>query len=303
MDSNGVSAYALTTPEYLQHRRVEQPWVIEPILPVGGSALIFGAPKAGKSYLALQMAAAITGETDEWLGFAACQRGVVLFVEVDVGKTMWQDQHCSILAEAGYPLEAVYHADRDMIPWPFDILQEECQAALRYLVATVKPLVVFIDTIRKIHTGDENDSGHMKEVTVAVQDCSSPAAVVYVGHSRKPKEDSGNDVRNEMRGSNYMTGEMDCNIQCLWRGKAMELAGRAVEDQRITTQRTPYLWERNEVDEQFKAQLACVMQDRTLVTARAKARELTRVSRKPEETCRSAVRRAMEVLGRGISQW
>src|SRR5574341_203175 len=163
--------FALTTPDYLKFESVEEPWVIDKILPLGGSAVIYGTQKVGKSFLALQMAAAVTGEVDSWMGFEAKERGVVLYLQLDVSKSMWQTVHCKGMLEAGFPLAGVYHADRDMLPWPFDILDPEHQDYLRALVQQLRPILVVVDTIRKVHLGNEDKSEVMQEVCTVLRAC------------------------------------------------------------------------------------------------------------------------------------
>src|SRR3954464_3156993 len=60
---------ALPLEDYLNLPVNNTPWIIEPLIPVGGIINLYGRPKLGKSFMAIDLARAIANGEDEWLEF------------------------------------------------------------------------------------------------------------------------------------------------------------------------------------------------------------------------------------------
>lgn len=297
-DASGATA--LLTPDYKELTAGEEQWIIDGMLAKGGSMLIHGNPKLGKSYLALQALAGITGESPDWLDYPIKEKGVGLYWQFDTPRGLWQTQHIFQMEKHGYPMEAVYHVDPPMMPegfWPVDVLKEEHLDYLHEVAEKVKPLVVVVDTVRKMHSLDEDKSHFMKDVYTNIKSAFAPSAVIFITHSRKPKEDTPDSAVNDVRGSSFASGDVDTLVKCV-KGRhgnySLKLEGRAIAEESVPMIRDPYLWFKKPKDDEFEAQLEQVLQDTFLHSLRMKARELARISHKNEETCRSIVRRRMK---------
>lgn len=277
------------TPDYLSLPCQPEHWLIEGIVTIGGAFSMFGAPKVGKSYLALQLAGAVAGEADQWMDFNVKSTGLVLYVQLDMPRSLWQREHLTIMRHAGYTLESVLHMDRQTLgeAWPLNIFDDEAQDLLAGEVALYQPSLVIIDTLRRVFRGDENDSDTMQRALDTLQKTVAPAALGVVGHSKKPNMDTGSDVIHDQRGSTAVPGAVDTLIQC--RKRSLGLAGRAIEEQIIKTERTPYLWQRREVD--LDAHIKVVLEDHALTSLRERARALAERTGRTEEACRSLLRR------------
>ena len=80
--SEAFAAPIVTAAELLQRNLAMRPVLIEGLLRRGELMSINAAPKVGKSYLALSLAAAVaTG--GEWLG-RRCKRGTVLLIDCEL---------------------------------------------------------------------------------------------------------------------------------------------------------------------------------------------------------------------------
>lgn len=228
--------------DYLALPRNPEAWIIENILPAEGSLNIFGYPKCGKSSLALQMADAIGDpKQDMFLGHAIKTHGPVAYVQVDTPRGLWAKQILTHYIPAGKVLNDVWFADALMVPYPFDILRKDCQDWLRTALEALKPVVLIVDTIREVHNGDENDSGHMKNVISTFYEVARPAALIFLSHARKKQENLELDLMSGSRGSNFVSGRMD-TVMCVGKDKVM-YQSRTMGETHIPVNRTPVLFE------------------------------------------------------------
>lgn len=295
--------------DYLALPRAPQTWLVEDVLPVGGSLLVYGDPKVGKSYAALQMACCLSTGS-EWLGFHVPVAVPVVYIQLDTPRTLWADR-VEKLGSAGHPIELVYQADRETLDtFPFDILNPEHFAkltvALKQLTikadsgdpVAVEPGVVIIDTIREAHSGDENDSTEMQEVIAHLDAAVKPAALVLVAHSRKSNPEVGYDLMNDNRGSNYIVGRMDAI--CRFSRESMRLTSRTMEEHSVKLERRDDgTWDLSKDETHLKA--LALLKSFPDTPIRELARSLHDATDKSESACRAILRRAKENLDRKLA--
>src|SRR5438874_371179 len=189
--------------DYLKLPRSPETWLVEGLLPVGGALLLFGDPKVGKSFAALQLACCLVSGV-EWLGFPIPQPQPVVYVQLDTPRTLWADR-VQQLGSSGHPVDAVHFADRETLGTnPFDILDPEHFKLLTTSLASIRPGAVIIDTLRESHSGDENDSTEMQSVVAHLDAAVKPAALILISHARKSNPEMGYSLMNDSRGSNYV---------------------------------------------------------------------------------------------------
>lgn len=235
----------LSGTDYLQLPRDPETWIVENLLPTGGSMLLYGDPKVGKSYAALQLGAAISAGVD-WLDFKIPQPAPVVYIQLDTPRSLWA-KRVDELTES-HAVEALWFGDRESLnAYPFDILNPEHFAtlttALRTITATsdeghpvhIDPGVVIIDTLREAHSGDENDSTAMQEVIAHLDAAVKPAALILISHARKSTADAGHDLMNDNRGSNYLVGRMDSIVR--FSKSSMRATSRTMEEHTVKLDR------------------------------------------------------------------
>jgi hypothetical protein len=191
----------------LEHLKAlpDQQWVIEDVIPENGLGFIYGAPASGKSFIALNLALALSYGAREWLGKPIKARGGVLYLAAEGSAGMknrihaWQ-QRADVSSD-----DAPFHLIRS--PMSFTSKDD-----IDRLVRTVEAIqfrtgpisIVFVDTVSRVLPGaDEN---MQKDMTVFIAACdalrtSSGATVLGVHHTGK----SG-----DMRGSTVLRGAGDC---------------------------------------------------------------------------------------------
>lgn len=212
---------------YLALPRPAETFLIDGLLPLGGAMLLYGDPKVGKSFAALQMSQAIVTGTD-WLGFAT-NPGKVLYIQLDTPRGLWM-YRMEQLIESGEELihPNLFIADRDSFDtWPFNILNPTHWQLLRSEVERISPDVVIIDTLKESHQLPENDNTDSQRVLAALTSATQPAAMVLIHHAKKTSWDQPNDTINGARGASYLAGRMDAI--CYMSPKTLKYVSRATE--------------------------------------------------------------------------
>lgn len=205
-----MPAYSIT--EYMTLPAPDTVWVWQGLVPTSGSALLFGNPKLGKSFLALGLAEAVADSNiDSFLGQRVMQHGRVLYVQMDTPRNLWKSNYLSIV-KSGVARDNIFIADRELSdrPNPFDIRDIKCQQWIRDQVDTIKPVLTIIDTMRRIHRGDENDPTIAQLVFDTLINITCPSALMLLAH--KKKQQHGEVGNGTARGSTAFTGAVDALI-------------------------------------------------------------------------------------------
>lgn len=294
--------------DYLALPAAPETFLIDALLPTGGSMILYGDPKVGKSYAALQLACCLSSGTP-WLGFAVPQAVPTAYVQLDTPRSLWARRIRS-LAESGHPVEALYYADRETLGhYPFNIREPRHFATLvRGLQAIegeadsgdrfqVEFGAVIIDTLRESCTGaDENDATDMQEVIAHLTEAVKPAALIIIHHAKKPSAEGGRSLMNDTRGSSYVNGRMDCI--CRFTHKAMFVTSREIEEHSVDLDRaddgTWVVPARPEILDQMDALLL----DGSGDPLRVKSKALSKLVHKSETACRALLRRRQDFLSK-----
>ncbi len=216
--------------EYLDLPTPAETYIVEPWLPAEGTALIYGDPKLGKSYLALQLLLAVQ-MGDPWLGLNThTPEGPLVYVQLDTPRTEWKER-LGHLRMAGHRIDTIQFVDRGTLgAWPLDILNPEHHYKLQEGLRSYSPSVVVIDTLRASNLADENDSTTMQNVVSSLVSATQPAALVIVHHANKPSKEKEPSIVHDARGNTALVGAVDgiCKLSGKPKGPAKaELLGRA----------------------------------------------------------------------------
>jgi len=289
---------------YLKLPREPETWLVKPLIPTGGAALLYGEAKLGKSYLAAQLAAAIAGQYDEWLGFPINQHGVVLYLQLDTPRSVWAHRFNELCHRGSIDLSNPNFklADRDSIEhYPFDILQPDHMKYLHAIVQAHMPVTtVIIDTLREAHTGEENSSTDTRNVLVNITAACHPAAVILVSHARKPHPEIERDIMNDHRGSDQVVARMDA-IMRLTKTR-LYYAGRSIEQDNIRLERLDSGFWRPVVSDDEKRIMDDIMISPFHQTMREKARAIAPKLAITEEAAMSRLRRLMSKQKQRVTQ-
>ena len=132
--------------------------LIEGVLRKGHKMLISGSSKAGKSFLLMELSAAIAAGR-EWLGFH-CRKGRVLYINLEIDPASCERRFLQICKTYGY-------SQRDMsnvVFWHLRGYAVPLDQLVPKLIRRVKGMkldAIIIDPIYKVITGDENSASDM----------------------------------------------------------------------------------------------------------------------------------------------
>lgn len=278
----------LSGSDYLRLPRAPETFLIDGLLPVGGSMLLYGDAKVGKSYAALQMACCLTAGVD-WLGFPVPVPTRTVYVQLDTARSLWADRVQS-LGDAGFPVEDVHQADRETLDThPFSISNPLHFKLLSQALEIVKPGAVIIDTLREATTGaDENESTQMQLAVAQLEAAVKPAAMILISHARKASADGHFSLVGDNRGSNYVVGRMDAIVR--FSHKSMRLTSRTMEEQTVKIDREDVgTWVLAE--DPFERLAESVIASNPGVSTRQLAKLLHEKGDKSEQACRGWLRR------------
>ena len=187
--------------------------LIEGILRRGHKMLVSGSSKAGKSFLLMELAAAIA-EGKKWLGFQ-CRKGKVLYVNLEIDAPSAINRFLKIYRALGIPMA---HSD-DIEIWnlrghavPLDLLVPK-------LVSRVKDEkldAVIIDPIYKVITGDENSASDMGRFCNQFDRLCNElgCAVIYCHHHSKAANGSMRAI-NRASGSGVFSRDPDAQLDMI----------------------------------------------------------------------------------------
>ncbi len=140
--------HPLTVPEEL----------IAGVLRRGHKMLISGSSKAGKSFLLMELAAAI-GAGGTWLGFR-CRKGKVLYINLEIDPASCEQRFVKICTMLGYRRQEM----ENVIFWHLRGKAMPLDQLVPKLVRRVRNMgldAIIIDPIYKVITGDENSASDM----------------------------------------------------------------------------------------------------------------------------------------------
>ena len=174
----------LILPEELPQLR---PALIDGVLRQGHKMQISAPSKAGKSFLLIELAAAIaTGKS--WLDMP-CRAGKVLYINLEIDDASFNNRVYKVCTAAGYDLETVAE---NLILWHLRGHAMQLDELLEPLRQKVKALsvdleAIIIDPVYKLGLGDENSAeavgGFCNQVDKLSE--STGAAVIYAHHHSK----------------------------------------------------------------------------------------------------------------------
>lgn len=220
---------AVSLGDLLDEEDAEIPWLVDRLLPAGGTSLLYGGPKSGKSSLAREMAAKIAIGAP-WYGRKTdAKGGSVLYVTLDEPRRETPREHFrTLFRELGNHDGAML---RSRIHLLFGPRPAGGVAALRAVIERIEPapVLVVVDTLMKLEPfEDANDYGAsgdaMARVTAIAQ--ATGAHLMLVHHSRK--DDSGPPALSVL-GSTRIAADVDVLARlklCVDGPRKLEFVGR-----------------------------------------------------------------------------
>jgi RecA-family ATPase len=180
--------------EILTKEFPEEEWLVEDIVPLPSIVALSGMPGHGKTFVTIHIAMCVARGLPVFGRFASRQAPVLVISEEDypnhlqgrfksLGLT--EDEQITYLSQAGFKSD-----NKENIDQIIDIVREG------------KFKLVIVDSLRRVHDQDENDSRGMARVAEGLKRIAKEGvAVLYIHHHRKPEEHKLNNPTVSLRGS------------------------------------------------------------------------------------------------------
>lgn len=187
---------------------IATPTLIAPWLAAGSVTLIFGPPSAGKTHTTLSLVGALARGEALW-GVYPCVASRVLVVQADMNTALYQER-VKANDVVAHPNVAVLVSDA----LPVNVVTLTGREAGVVEARAFAPDIIFVDTLRKTHDFDENDSTAADKVYGAWRRLFPGAALVFLHHTRKlpTTPDASRILHEAFRGSGAWAASADTLI-------------------------------------------------------------------------------------------
>lgn len=178
-------------------------WLVENIWAEGGTGMLAGPPKTGKTWLIVDLAVSIASGTP-FLGKFPCGPGPVVIYSPEGPESCLEDRIRQVADRRG-----LKHADLEIYLIETNNLSldnEEDQNSIAQAVDAVKPSIVIFDPLAECFDGDENRSEDVKVMTKFLTRLSNEYGTASLVTHHIVKTAGGKQAGNRMRGSGALFG-------------------------------------------------------------------------------------------------
>jgi hypothetical protein len=199
-----VRAADITTPE-----ESAPAWLVEHLWGSGAVGVIGGAPKACKSWLALELAVAVASGRPCLGGFAVPDPGPVLVYAAEDAPLQVRQRIEQLCLARGAPFHAL---ELHLILEPgLRIDRHEPVERLRATLARHRPRLLILDPYVRLQGADENNATEVAAILATLREISRTfsLALLLVHHARKSPGSSGGQA---LRGSSDFHAWGDSNL-------------------------------------------------------------------------------------------
>ncbi len=170
---------------FLSQGSAEISWCVEGLLPVEGVGILAGPAGYGKSWMLLDLAIE-SARGGKWLGYFATSKGSVLFIDEESSPVLLRHRLRKALAAKGLQSHTL-----DMhlaIGQGLCLSAEDSVASLRQLIDNLKPSLVIIDSLIRVHRAEENSATEMARVFAVIKEIvrETSCSFFIADHQRKP---------------------------------------------------------------------------------------------------------------------
>jgi hypothetical protein len=187
-------------------------WQVENILPVGSAAVLVGDAGIGKSWMLLALALAVA-QGLPWLGEFTTRQGKVLVVDEENADALLKRRMEKLLLGEGLPEDGAGLNIEFLTGQGINLSDDRFVTALEVELDKMRPDLVLIDALVRIHRGNENDAREMAAVFAILKQWTVAygCSFVFCHHRKKPGM-SGNSPANMIRGSSDIRAFVDTHL-------------------------------------------------------------------------------------------
>jgi len=196
-------------------------WLVEGLWSEQAVGILGGEPKCCKSFLALDLAVSVASGTACLRRYPVRQAGRVLLFPAEDSLAVVRRRLEGICAAAGMGLASL---PVDVITAPVLRLDSEAdRQRLTNTVASLRPVLLILDPMIRLHRLDENDASQIAGLLSYLRELQRrfQVAVLLVHHARK--DSHGSRPGQALRGSSELHGWGDSNLYMRRRGSQLTL--------------------------------------------------------------------------------
>ena len=187
------------------------PTIIDGVLRQGEELCLTGKSKAGKSFMLMQLAFAIS-EGRRWLNYFYCDLGKVLYINFEIGESHFYHRLDNIATS----LKWDFHHKDNLIIWNLRGENINPDTLTTELINRIKEddyKVVIVDPIYKMFDGDENNNEEVKSFLKCLNAIckETNTSVIYCHHQTKGSQ-AGKDIIDRASGSGAFGRDADAVI-------------------------------------------------------------------------------------------
>jgi hypothetical protein len=237
-----MNGFPTRRPAALAEVAPEQRWLIEGLWSEQAVGIIGGEPKCGKSFLALDLAVAVAAGVPCLRRFATPNNGPVLLFAAEDAAHIVRQRLVWIAQAANVDFDSL---DINIIDVPTVRLDQPAdQYRLRATVARIKPRLLVLDPLVRLHRIDENAAAEVAPMLAFLRSLQRQfaTAVVLVHHARKGAAHTRGG--QALRGSSELHAWGDSNLYLRRRSERFHLsiehrAARSPDDLILELQSDP----------------------------------------------------------------
>lgn len=226
LESEKRTGYFLTRATSFLGQPAPVPWLVRGWVPENGTTMIFGESGIGKTFVAIDMACSIAAGL-QWAG-QKTKTGTVVYL---AGEGNWGLRQ-RVAAWCQY--HGVTELDNLLISnKPIDIDSPACAMdvlrAIKDLVEPAQVVNVFIDTLNRHMSGDENSAKDMRNMLNAcgVVSAETGGAITLIHHTGY-----GGAAKERERGSSALRGAMDASLLVVKDGETIKVECKKMKEAR-----------------------------------------------------------------------
>lgn len=177
-------------------------WLVDGLIPLQGITILHGLPTAGKTWLMMEIAIAVAQGKRLFNQFDTTNTGVLLLDE-ESGEWLLHDRFRTLRAPSELPIHYLSMQSSKFTESYVEGLIEWCNASGIGLV--------MVDSLVRIHGGDENTAQDSAKVFRLIRMLTSKGITVLIVH-HNTKASANGEYGSQMRGSGDIQASVDCQL-------------------------------------------------------------------------------------------
>lgn len=185
-----MEPFAVTRIAHITPSGTDHPWLVDGLWADQAVGFIGGHPKAGKTWLALELAVAVAAGRPCLGQYPVRNKGHVLLYAAEDAAAAIKERVCAIARTRG--LQDISRLAVGLITEPnLRLDSDEHQQRLAATVQTLRPRMLVLDPLVRLHSADENSAADVSALLHYLRQLQrqSAVAIVLVHHVRKAGAD------------------------------------------------------------------------------------------------------------------